>query len=751
MAAQGTFLDDMVFVSEYLDEEDRYQEALKSPSEVPFSVDLGNGERVFYYLCTAVDRCEAGKIALKMHNCRACKDNVARIAGLFGPSGYALSFGGPGNAGRLYNQLEDLRERSKDDIDQRRGFFIVSQENLSAVPQKKGLDKGSGEPFTHLSLNLWKHLVTNDSLARRITRRLLDKLHDGSMDGTLSKIITTLQSSTEIFPKSHIEAIKATLDNPELLRKHMWDYRIKFVEDIQQFAKEFNRTTWEDLSEAEKMQVRIYALFYKGSFTPGVNATYSIFEAAKTVTDIAVEAESMDAIVPFMNSRTDPTTYMVQQVADKVERHGVTSRFKVALAWESTTDAWVVINETGEALGYSNMVSRDRNTRLDFDANAGNPTTRPVENFTLSDKSPGTYHFYVNNYHTRGNPKSQSNPNHTSIDFTVVVNLDGEVSTIADSWDVVKRGENSHSIIGRMMYMTTIDITQEMIDKKVAPEMSVKQANRFQHLRPKFEEIFGEVKSEIVDLDHVEGAVMVNGKGYSGTSISVLDRLNLMALASKEKAAINQKKTGHGEGISSPNNLGDIIRSLEDPSYGATIYLRGRDYPPSYLTRSSCAGNLTADIQVNVYYEEGRAPRQPDPNAAFDNCRFDRQWCEPQVGGMSGEPVHDVCMRVAGILPLKHNNYDGYFLAVDGGRLPEPHSRKWVVAGGMYPTDLRSEFHVYRELWQLHHTMIRPSMTIHGQDPAIFKCGGQPGIGVFLHKDKEYPLVLNGEEITLKA
>ena len=118
---------------------------------------------------------------------------------------------------------------------------------------------------------------------------------------------------------------------------------------------------------------------------------------------------------------------------------------------------------------------------------------------------------------------------------------------------------------------------------------------------------------------------------------------------------------------------------------------------------------------------------------------------------MSGEPVHDVCMRVTGILPLKHNNYDGYFLAVDGGRLPEPHSRKWVVAGGMYPTDLSSEFHIYRELWQLHHTMIRPSMTIHGQDPAIFKCGGQPGIGVFLHKDKEYPLVLNGEEITLKA
>ena len=731
---EENFLDDVVFISEYLGEENRYWTAMESLSKRPFSVDLGNGEQVFYYLCTTVDCREAGNIALKMHNCRACKDNVARIAGLLGPDGYALSFGGLGNAGRLYNQLEELRERSTDDIDQRR-VFIVSQKNLSTVPQKKGVEKGNGEPFPHLSLNLPQHYITNVSLARRITRRLLDKLHDGSMDGTLAKIITTLQESSEEFPRSDIELIKATLDDPELLRKHMWDYRIKCVEDIQQFARQFRRTSWEDLSEAEKMHVRIYALFYNGSFTPDANATNSIFESAKAVASISSEAESMDTIIPFMNSRTDPCTYMVQQVAYKVEKHGVTSRFKVALAWESTTDldAWVVIEETNENVGYSNLVSRDGNTRLDFDANAGNPTTQPVENFSLSDKKPGIYHFYVNNYHTRGNPKSQSNPNHEAIDFTVVVNLDGEISTINDSWDVIKRGENSSSIIGRMMYITTIEITQAMIDQKTAPEMSVKQANRFQHLRPQFVDKFGDVKSEIVDLERIEGAVMLNGTlrgGGSGTSASVLEQLNQMASATKKQGASTQKKTRLGERIGGQRNIGDIVKTLESSGSEVTIFLRGRDYPPSYLTRSSCADTLTTDIQVNVYYEEGRAPRQPDPNAAFDNCRFDRQWCE-----------HYDCMRVIGILPLKHNNYDGYFLAVEYGRLPEPHCDKWVVGGGMYPADLKSEFHIYRELWQLHHTMIRPSL----------KAGGKPAIGVFLHKDKEYPLILNGKETTMKA
>lgn len=99
-------------------------------------------------------------------------------------------------------------------------------------------------------------------------------------------------------------------------------------------------------------------------------------------------------------------------------------------------------------------------------------------------------------------------------------------------------------------------------------------------------------------------------------------------------------------------------------------------------------------------------------------------------------------MRVVGILPLKHNNYDGYFLAVEGGRLPDPGCDKWVVGGGMYPADLRAEFHVYRELWQVHHTMVRPS---------VREGGGRPAVGVFLHKGKEYPVILNGKEQTMKV
>ena len=104
--------------------------------------------------------------------------------------------------------------------------------------------------------------------------------------------------------KSRIELIRSTLDDPELLRRHMWDYRIECVEDIQEFAREQLRSAvWEEMSEGEKMRARVYALLYKGAFTSDANATNSIFEAAKAVADVGCEAESADDAISLMNSR----------------------------------------------------------------------------------------------------------------------------------------------------------------------------------------------------------------------------------------------------------------------------------------------------------------------------------------------------------------------------------------------------------------------------------------------------------------
>merc|ERR1719469_973810 len=155
-----------------------------------------------------------------------------------------------------------------------------------------------------------------------------------------------------------------------------------------------------------------------------------------------------------MNGRSDPATYMVQQVAQAVENNNVKSRFKIALAWGSKTDldGWLVCEslaktgrgvQTTQKIGYSNPKTSCGHTKLDFDANAspGAASMNPVENFTMSDKTPSEYTFYVNNYSTReGNSKTGGAS--ATIPFTVVVNLDGEVTTYEDTWDTRQRSDN---------------------------------------------------------------------------------------------------------------------------------------------------------------------------------------------------------------------------------------------------------------------------------------------------------------------
>merc|ERR1712173_28449 len=93
------------------------------------------------------------------------------------------------------------------------------------------------------------------------------------------------------------------------------------------------------------------------------------------------------------------------------------------------------------------------------------------------------------------------------------------------------------------------------------------------------------------------------------------------------------------------------------------LTVSGRDYPPSYLTRPNSRHLKVANV-ANTYYEEGLAPRQPDPNADRDTCRFDSAWCTNQV------------MEVEGVLPIKHSGYEGLFLAVKGGQLPKSDDTK---------------------------------------------------------------------------
>ena len=801
-----------------------YWNILKKKSNRPFEIKLNNNEKIYYYLRDELDIEKVRNLIHSLHHCSCCRSNVGKVAGLFGPDGYALDFGGMTRAqGTVFEEIETMRAEARrvGKLHPRNPVFLITEKSLRSIPLVLGEGKWNGSnkirPFSHLGLNLCEaKYITKDTVAARFnSKEFLAKLWNGTMDGTLGKLVTfiftMLPEKYTIYKRnrSWIDEFEEILKDPELLRQNMWDYRIEYCKKIYEHFTMLLRNSDKansppltvfghscgpdtSLSVYDQMHLRAFSLFHGGSYTTDTNVNFKsiglLIEVAEQIVaycqdDSSSESTNRSDLIEIMNTRTDPSTYMVQQVADQIEKHGVKSRFKIALAWNNKTDldAWVTIDHGDmlvniqEIIGYNNTTSKDGFTKLDFDANAGSPTSNPVENITLSDRKPGKYNFYVNNFHTRGNEKE--------IPFTVVINLDGEITTVEKVWDTAIRSDNSSSTIQDMMFIATIVITDEMINsKQTNVEMNEKQGNRFGTLLPKYQEIFGDkTESYVLDMDEVEGSVAMSpsnrhakkdrevggvffderhfamsnelGDLKIGNSISPLSFLENMSRDATSKSSKKRKKSGTEKGgvyLSKDNEdvgfktMDDIIEAKRRGEK-ITLQVPSRDFPPTYLTthkfENKC-NNLSKkdwqtilrtekNIAVNTFYEEGRAPRQPDVNAKFDNCRFNKDWV---VSGWLCAGA-DSRLVVDSLLKLSHQNYIGYFMALHDTKLPNDSSDSWKLGAGMYPSDLRADHHVYREIWQSQHTLIKPKVATKTKTPAI---------GVFLHRGRQYKLVVNG-------
>lgn len=255
------------------------------------------------------------------------------------------------------------------------------------------------------------------------------------MDGRLEEIVTMLQKKDDVSGKTDLDIIKSVANQDGVLRKDFWNYRIKVVDAIQQFASQFRHgdADWNLMSEVDKIHVRLFALLYGGEYSQQVNPA---FQATSLVIDISKYAHDIDAIPAFMNDRSDPSYYMVRAVARTNLKRSVVSPFIVSLAWKDRADLDAhIFTENSEHIYYGNRHSCEGQTFLNFDANgAASPTEDPVETISLSSIAPGKYSFLVNNYRNHGGADA--------VPFTVIVNLNGEISKYQDGWDCRIRGEN---------------------------------------------------------------------------------------------------------------------------------------------------------------------------------------------------------------------------------------------------------------------------------------------------------------------
>lgn len=711
-------------------DESKYEEVRDATSNVPFRVDTNKGP-VFYYLRAKCDGKRISQITGELHNCIHCKSRMKKHGGYFGPEGYAVDFGGVAQAGRLFSKIELERPSlTGGDVElASTGPFIVSQENLDHFPRVKGEDPESGEPFTHIGLNIPvdSAYMTDSELAKTITP-LLNSMGGDLMDGLLRGIITVLQKRDDVSGESDFEIIKRVATRDEVLRKQFWGYRFQAIEDIQKYAAQFDHgnTDWDLMSQVDKMQMRIYVALFGASYAE--NGDNPTVRATRAIVDIAEQAHDINAIPGLMNARSDPNSYMVQQIASKNLEKSVNAPFVVSLSWESRTDLDGHILTDSEHIFYGNRRSKDGQVYLNFDANGGGPPTKqPVETFTLSSQHPRKYTFAVNNYCTRDGDKA--------IPFTVLVNLAGETQTFRDGWDCRVRCDNPENTLHRMIKVCEVEITQEMIDLlNLAPEgLSLKQANRMKHLLPEFKEKFGKISTSIANMSLLDGHVLTGiAQGHDG---DLGAEAKLSALEGLVHSALTDKKTGKetlgSRSSSGLNTLDDIVRSLRADPGSIKVSIRGRDYYPSTITTHSCSDQLKTNTIVNSYIEEGKPPVQPNPSTR-ENCRFEKEWSDDFSGELLG----------TAIFAVKNMFYDGFFLSLANTQLPSKENTQWCVGGGMYPTDLLAGNYKFREVWATLHPSVRPCV---GPDNIV------PAIGVFLHRGKTYPMIVNGISKTVAA
>ena len=145
----------------------------------------------------------------------------------------------------------------------------------------------------------------------------------------------------------------------------------------------------------------------------------------------------------------------IAEVAEELEKLGITSEYRVSLAWESTADLDVYVEnvETREKIYWASKESDDGNTILDADNMGGSlpeDGKKHVENISFNGTVTGTFAVYVNNHRSKSDVDE--------IPFAVVTKVGDQTQTFENSWNINEMGENRGGDLGKMMKITTINI-----------------------------------------------------------------------------------------------------------------------------------------------------------------------------------------------------------------------------------------------------------------------------------------------------
>lgn len=601
--------------------------------------------------------------------CNTCKGRMPIYAQLIGIDGKHMCFAEEIDDPNV-RELRKMRNqiRSSDPADYQ--VVIIDEEFFEANPKEVG-------PFQHM------HFVKEDVSATDLSERLkkLKNYLNGSFENRFQKLVDDPQS---------LKVIQDAL--PELVRPDHWRGVVSWAVD---FVAKAEGKSWQELPLHKKFEVMIYAVL-TGRVSEAIHLD---LQQASNLVDFMEGAENSRALCAMMDDRSNPETYQVSRVADRLRENRVASLCTVTLMWgldgapyKSDLDIHTWVN--GVELYYG--VRTVGKCQLDFDANASTIEKNPAENISLNQT--GTFTFCVNNFNNR---------DAANVPFKVIVRKSGkEVAEHEAIWPKSRKK-------GDKMVVCTVTVTPQDL-QETSVEMSEAEQKKLLAKEAEWAKLFGEPKAFLASESQVElKAVLTDPKAAVAKGAQQVFEQLLRAKPQANKPSLAErckleKLEGFIEHVTSRNCRVEVLI---------------RNFVPAYVTRLETATDvLKNQLAVNVFhrkFELPMAPRSDEPGTA----RLDETW------NLAAKAV------VRGFVQVNHQ----WFMVLENARLPKQEA--WPLAGGMYPTNLKAEVHHHRSKWTSFHALVTPEAS----DVS------NPLVGSMLVGFPKFHFLLDGKEVTVSA
>jgi hypothetical protein len=458
------------------------------------------------------------------------------------------------------------------------------------------------------------------------------------------------------------------------VRPDHWRGVIQWVKNIQRFA---NNTDWLSLTKIEQARIKIMAIM-TGRSSSGIHLDY---KQSSNLIDFSEDATSINDIHILMDTRSNPETYMVSQLANQMANRGITSKYSVGLCWQTADDLDIHVICPDKSKVYYGMKS-NQYAELDFDANecCRRIEDCPCEN--VSFKKPGEYIIYVDNY--------QWSNSHTDIQFTLVIRGHNGTYNVSGIWPKYRQNRDLMEVA---RYTHVITDTTPM-------NISVSTANKLSASEQEFKDRFGELKSRVISLSDVpddyicwksdEPDLLDNSSSSVTNLISdLISNATDIPLSGKDTYKLVKKKSLSERLTDNPTTFTGLIKLLSNNKHH-NLTIDARNCVPGYLTKVTTKTDVLkdkCDISPCCFNKKFEYPQKPNIDIT-STARMSEDW------------LINNCVRCK---VISIANIQGHmFLTLSNTKIPT-NKDVWPLASGMYPTDLTTNNHNHRSRWSAYH------------------------------------------------